>query len=293
MATRPETREPLGSADRATQVMDIRVLGPLTLRIGAAEVTPRARKPRQLLALLLLNANRFVSTPYLLRGLWGDTLPHSAMTTLQTYVLQLRNKLSENGAFPAKDILITMDGGYLFAVPDPQFDLHLYQRLVRDGIAALKARDDHRAKRLLDSALDLWTGEPLADVRHGQILEDEAVRLEESRLRTLEHRIDAELRLGGYWEVLEELSSLTTRHPLHENFHLQYMLALYRSDHRPEALRVFRKLRRTLVQELGIEPTPRVQLLHHAILTSDPCLDSPGDPSATLTGGSPTSAFPT
>lgn len=265
MSTRPKDQADTDS------IADIRILGPLLLRLGSETVTPRARKPRQLLALLLLNIDRFVPVSYLRHGLWDDTPPNSAITTLQTYILQLRHSLGDTHGIDARDVLVTMDGGYMFSVPDARFDLHVYQRLVSEGITALRSGRDHEAKHLLEAALDLWQGDALADVRHGHVLENEATRLEESRLRVLEHRIDADLRLGRDWEVLEELSTLSMRHPLHENLHMQYMLALHRSGHRLDALRVFQRLRSALVQEVGMEPTTRLCQLQQSILTSDLC----------------------
>lgn len=252
---------------------EIRVLGPLMLRINSRTITPHARKPRQLLALLLLNIDRFVPVPYLLNGLWGDQPPRSAVTTLQTYILQLRNSLSDIDGIDARDVLVTMDGGYLFSLRGAEFDLERYQRLVSEGIAALRAGQDDDARQSLDTALRLWHGDALADVRFGRVLENEAIRLEESRLRTIEHRIEADLRLGRHWEILEELSTLSVQHPLHENLHLQYMLALHRSGHRLDALRVFHRLRAALVRDVGMEPTAKLQQLQQLILTSEPTTD--------------------
>jgi DNA-binding SARP family transcriptional activator len=181
--------------------------------------------------------------------------------------------LDEPDGIAARDVLVTMDGGYMFTLPDARFDLHVYQQLVSDGIGALRSGRDHEARHALTDALALWKGDALADVRHGRVLESEAARLEESRLRTLEHRIEADLRLGRNWEVLEELSMLTMRHPLYENLHMQYMVALYRSGHRLDALQVFHRLRAALVQEVGIEPTSRLQQLHQLILTTDASVD--------------------
>lgn len=252
---------------------EIRVLGPLMLRINSRTITPHARKPRQLLGLLLLNIDRFVPVSYLLKGLWGDQPPRSAVTTLQTYVLQLRNSLSDIDGIDARDVLVTMDGGYLFSIRGAQFDLQRYQRLVSEGLAALRARRDDDARQSLDGALRLWRGDALADVRYGRVLENEGIRLEESRLRTIEYRIEADLRLGRHWEILEELSTLSVQHPLHENLHLQYMLALHRSGHRLDALRVFHRLRAALVKDVGMEPTAKLQQLQQWILTSEPATD--------------------
>lgn len=113
----------------------------------------------------------------------------------------------------------------------------------------------------------------LADVRIGPALRVELPRLEEARRSALEGRITADLRLGRHAEVIGELLALTERFPLQERLHGLLMLALYRSGRSWEALEAFRKLRASTAQELGIEPSLRVQRLHRAILAADPQLD--------------------
>src|SRR5882757_8829335 len=98
---------------RIKTTTEIKLPGPLALRFNSVQVAPRARKPRQLLALLLLNIEHFVPASYLLHGLWDDSPPVSAVTTLQTYILQLRNSLGELDGMAARDVLVTMDGGYM------------------------------------------------------------------------------------------------------------------------------------------------------------------------------------
>jgi DNA-binding SARP family transcriptional activator len=105
------------------------------------------------------------------------------------------------------------------------------------------------------------------------VLEIEVLRLEESRLVTVERRIDADLRLGRHAELIAELTDLVARHPQHEGLHAQAMLALYRSGRQASALDVYRRLRRRLIEELGVEPTPQLQRLHQAMLAVDPELD--------------------
>lgn len=82
------------------------------------------------------------------------------------------------------------------------------------------------------------------------------VRLEESRLVTVERRIDADLRLGRHAELIAELIELTARHPQHEGLHSQAMVALYRSGRQASALEVYRRLRVRLIEDLGVEPSP-------------------------------------
>jgi SARP family transcriptional regulator, regulator of embCAB operon len=259
--------------------MDARVLGPLVVQHNDRQAVPTARKPRQVLSLLLLNDARIVSTAALLQELWDCRPPRSAMTTLQTYVLQLRKLLAEALDTPqavvAKEILQTRSVGYQLNLPGGARDLYEYRQLERVGQCALHAGDDSASVEAFSRALALWRGSALGDVEHGQMLEAEVARLEQSRLTMVECRLESELRLGRHRESLSELAELVVRHSYNENLHAQYMLALHRSGCRTRALDVYHRLRASMINELGLEPSPRLQRLHCAMLTAAPHLDEP------------------
>ncbi|QFZ21153.1 AfsR/SARP family transcriptional regulator [Saccharothrix syringae] len=252
--------------------MDIDVLGPLEVRENGVSIAPSAAKPRQLLALLGLQAGHVVTVPALVEELWGTTPPRSALTTLQTYVLQIRRRIEAAGAAAAKDVLVTRYGGYLLDTRGGRLDATEYERLVDQGQRALAAGELESASTLLRAALAVWRGPVLADVRAGTRLAVEVTRLEESRLGTLEAQLEADLRLGRHHAVLGDLALLTAQHPLHENFCAQHMLALYRSGRQGSALEVYRALRDRLDRELGLAPSGRLRRLQRAILGDDPAL---------------------
>lgn len=257
--------------------MDARVLGPLKLRHGERPAVPSARKPCQVLSLLLLNAGEIVPSATLLRELWDDRPPRSAMTTLQTYVLQLRKLLASalevGSAEVAGEVLLTRGIGYQLDLPDLVLDLREYRRLERAGQRAGQAGDDAASAESYRRALKLWRGTVLADVEHGPLLAAEAARLEQSRLTMVEARLDAELRLGRHREALSELAGLVVQHSYNENLHAQFMLALHRSGCRTKALDVYHRLRASMIDELGLEPSPMLQRLQHAVLAGEPGLD--------------------
>ncbi|MGW3124218.1 AfsR/SARP family transcriptional regulator [Streptomyces sp. NPDC001107] len=256
--------------------MDIQILGALGVREGGVSITPTAPKARQVLALLALHADQVVPVSALVEELWADRPPRSARTTLQTYVLQLRElitaALAQGGAGPvcAKDVLVTCPSGYRLDARGGSSDVRDFERLAGLGYRAMDAGDHPRAARLLREALGLFSGTPFADVQTGSRLGVEARRLEESRLCALDQRIEADLRLGRHRELLAELTVLVSRYRTHENLHAQFMLALQRSGRRSEALEVFRRLRTTLVRELGIEPSAALRRLQRSILLAGP-----------------------
>ncbi|WP_328930739.1 AfsR/SARP family transcriptional regulator (plasmid) [Streptomyces sp. NBC_00190] len=262
--------------------MKIQVLGPLSAEVNGGSIVPTARKPRQILALLALYPGRVMPVPTLMEEIWGTQLPHSALTTLQTYILQLRRRLGTamgpGAPGNAKELLATRHGGYLLQMPPESVDVHEYEQLVASGQSAFDKGDDETAAVLLRRALGLWQGHALVDVRVGPILEIEVMRLEESRLVTTERRIDVDLRLGRHTELLAELKEMIARHPQHEGLHSQAMVAFYRSGRQATALDIYRRLRARLIEELGVEPSPQLQRLHHAMLAVDPALDVPAGP---------------
>ncbi|MET9324309.1 AfsR/SARP family transcriptional regulator [Streptomyces sp. NPDC003038] len=267
--------------------MRIQVLGPLSAEVNGGSIVPTAGKPRQVLSLLALYPGRVLPVPTLMEEIWGTQPPQSALTTLQTYILQLRRRLGTamgpGAPGGAKEVLATRHGGYLLQIPPDRVDVHDYERLVREGQAAFESGDSRLCAARLRAALDLWRGPALVDVRVGPILDIEVMRLQESRLGTVERRIDADLRLGRHTELIAELTELTARHPQHEGLHAQVMVALYRSGRQATALDVYRRLRARLIEDLGVEPSPQLQRLHQAMLAVDPQLDVLAGPRHTST----------
>lgn len=264
--------------------MEIGLLGPLVVEELGVSVVPSAHKPRKVLALLAMHADRIVTVPMLMEEVWGEAVPRSAATTLQTYILQIRRMigtaLRNDPDCRAKDVLVTHHGGYLLQVQPSWSDAVEFNRLVDAGRRAFELGDDRSASHLLRSGLDLWRGAALVDVQPGRLLELEVLGLEEARMSALELRIEADLRLGRHSELIGELRVLASRYPMQENLCMQLMLALYRAGKSSRALDAFHELRRTLVEELGIEPSARAQRLQQAILCGDQSLELPAGPAA-------------
>ncbi|WP_204004714.1 AfsR/SARP family transcriptional regulator [Virgisporangium aurantiacum] len=246
---------------------------------------------RRVLALLLLEANRGVRVDRLVEELWGDRPPVSARTTLQTYIYHLRRLF--RGALigrTGEDLLVTRPFGYeLRLAVEDEFDVHEFEQL----LARAKTMREHGlledASHQLREALDLWTGEPLADIDAGPLLAAAATRLEESRKAALELRIDIDLQLGRHHEVVSELSSLVNTDAAHEGFVSKLMVALVRSGRRAEALDVYQRARAQLIGEYGLEPSGSTRQLHHAILNDESGLSvGPTGPAA----GAPTRVVP-
>lgn len=257
---------------------EFNVLGPLRATVAGASIVPTAPKQRQVLALLALNVGKTVTVSTIIEELWGDNPPRSPLSSLQTYVLNLRRNLNRalDGAHrSSKEVLVTCHGGYTLDIQVEDLDVGRYERLVSAGQVAACSGDHATAARVLAEALRQWRGSALVDVPTGRLLQIEVTRLEESRLSALDLRIDADLRLGRHRQLLDELATLCARHPWFENFHAQYMLALCRAGRPWRALEIYRRLYATVGQYLGVVPSRRLSELHQAILSGDPIVEDP------------------
>ncbi|OXY88027.1 BTAD domain-containing putative transcriptional regulator [Streptomyces diastatochromogenes] len=229
-----------------------------------------------MLGLLLLRANRVVATSELLGALWPDeNRPTTARKIVQNAVWGLRALFAEESAVDRGPELVTQAPGYVLRLDPEQVDLHRFNRRVAEGRAQLSGGRPAEAARLLGAALEEWHGPALADLAEAGTDWPELTALSQLRLDVMEDRFEAELRSGHHYSVLGELVSLAEEEPLRERLCGQLMLALYRCGRQAEALDVFSRVRRALVEEHGLEPSRELQLLQQNILTHDPALAPP------------------
>lgn len=246
----------------------LRVLGPLEVSESGRDVAPRAAKPRRLLLCLAVDAGRVVSVDRLVDALWGETPPRSAANLLQVYVWKLRGSLGD-------DVIETVPGGYRLALGDSFFDARVFEALLADGRRALTASNPELALALLQRALQLWRGDAYVDAADADFAAGEARRLEDLRLLCLEDCLDSQLALGRHEQVLGEVRALATAHPLRERPRKQLIISLYRAGRHAEALDEYREFRRTLSEQLGLEPSNDLKAVERAVLRHDEVLASP------------------
>ncbi|MGH3607984.1 MAG: BTAD domain-containing putative transcriptional regulator [Pseudonocardiaceae bacterium] len=248
---------------------EFKLLGPLEVCAGGCPVPIRAAKQRVVLASLLVDAGRVVAVDQLINRLWDNAVPDGAQGTLRSYVMRLRQALYTTAATGP---IVTCAEGYYIDLSGHALDLNRFETLIRQARTATAQGRSDRASALLSDALVLWRSEPLSNVPSDVLRREVLPRLGEQWLLARELRIDAALDVGHHQEMTAELGELTTRYPLRERFWAQRMLALYRSGRQAEALGSYRSLSMLLAGDLGINPSPELRSLHHAILTNDPCL---------------------
>jgi DNA-binding SARP family transcriptional activator len=254
--------------------MEYALLGALEVIDAGVAVTPTAPKLRSTLAMLLVNHNRVVSRHTLIDEIWPENPPATAMMTLNTYVYQLR-KLLARGPSARSDLLSTKPGGYELTIDSAGLDLSVFEQRVAAGRGEFAAGRYAEASCHLREALQLRRGPVLAGLNKGPLLAGIAARIEEDTLDAIALRIEIDMVLGRHRELIGELSALVAQCPMNEDFHAKLIVALYRSDRRSVALETYHRLRRSLSQHFGIDPSPRLKRLHQAILCDAPALLAP------------------
>ncbi|WP_107773005.1 BTAD domain-containing putative transcriptional regulator [Nocardioides sediminis] len=263
----------------------IQVLGPLQVLRDGAPVEIGSPRHREVLAALVVDVGRVVSTEALLERVWGDVGRGASTSNLHAVISRLRARLRvEDGAIG----IATASPGYRLDAPGA-VDALAFQEHVAAARRRVAAGDPAGARAALEAGLALWRGPAYADVPL-PFAEVEAARLDGLRLAALELVVEAELALGLHADALDRLPALVADHPLHEAFRGQLMLALYRAGRQAEALDVYAEVRERLSEELGIDPGPELRDLQVRILAQDQDLLAPEAGAAP--GGVPVSADP-
>ncbi|MEV6564957.1 BTAD domain-containing putative transcriptional regulator [Streptomyces kronopolitis] len=252
--------------------MHFRILGALQAGVDGATMPLGGVIKRRLLAYLLLNANRVVSTHKLLDVLWPEETPRTARKMIGNAVRGLRLDLA-HGATDTRAALLTCAPGYQLRVAPDAVDLFLFRRHVERGRAEAGAGDHVSAARTLRAALDLWRGAALADLADGPLNWPELDALESERLGALEDCFEAGLAIGRHHEILGALQTAVAEDPLRERLSGQLMVALYRCGRQTDALSVFRGIRTELVERFGLEPSRELRRLERSILEHAPDLE--------------------
>lgn len=245
--------------------VSVGLLGPFVVRAEGKDFTPSAPKVLQVLSMLALRANKLVSTELLMQELWDESAPHSARTTIQTYIYQIRKILARVGP-DLDERLVTRAPGYILRLDEDSIDLQVFESLVDRGRRLHREERWDESAMLLRRALRLWRGCPLSNVNKGTLLDAHVTHMKENYRSVLKMRIHAEMKEGASDDLVAELRSLTLYFPYDEWIHEQLIRALERSGRRADAMEVYRSLRGTLNKQLGIAPSPELEKLHMELL---------------------------
>ncbi|MFI9556848.1 AfsR/SARP family transcriptional regulator [Nonomuraea endophytica] len=279
--------------------LDVLVLGPVVIRAGQALVRLERPLERALLARLALAGGRPVPDERLAADLWGEAELTRPTERLRVLASRLRTALTATpppspspssppslvGARPDGARLdgarldgARLDGARLvraaggYSLDAGPADLRAAREAAESLHAAARAGDHRSARAAAAEALGLWRGSSLEDLRGVPFAAAEGERLDAWRFDLLVERLQADLALGAAAEARPELERLAAEHPLHERVHGLLATALYQTGRQAEALDRLARLRRTLAEDLGVDPAPETARLELLMLRQDPSL---------------------
>ncbi|MGH3683129.1 MAG: AfsR/SARP family transcriptional regulator, partial [Natronosporangium sp.] len=253
--------------------MEFGVLGPLQVR-HAGEKLPLGTPQQQLvLVLLVVNLGRAASLEGVIYELWGETPPPSAVAKVRAYAAALR-RLFES-VQPGVDRIIRAGSGYLLNVDDSEVDLGLFSQDVGHGRRALAIGDLPAARDSFERGLARWRGTMLDGLPRGPLIASRCSTVEQDRLAVIDSLTEIHLRQGQPAQASALISPQVHAEPLREQSYALLMRARYQVDGVAAALDVYETLRRSLADQLGIEPGAELQRLHRAVLNRDAALEPP------------------
>jgi DNA-binding SARP family transcriptional activator/transcriptional regulator with XRE-family HTH domain/tetratricopeptide (TPR) repeat protein len=232
------------------------------------------------LGLLLIPPGVPVRRDAIVDTLWGDSPPCTAVGLVQAHVSRIRKLLSSHRRFETDEGTIdSIRGAYRLLVSRQELDLLVFRDLAARAAAARADGDDVTAAECYEHAVDLWRGEPLADV---DVLRDHPgiTALRQELTGVLLRYAEVACALGQYFRVLPRLRALADAEPLNEPAHARLMIALAGSGHQASALSAYEDVRSRLDRELGIYPGEELAEAYVRVLRQDIGAGTRGRPRA-------------
>ncbi|MEV4481143.1 AfsR/SARP family transcriptional regulator [Micromonospora coxensis] len=257
--------------------MRFRLLGPLAVEGHDHPLRLDGRRPRAVLALLLLEAGSLVRVDRIVDAVWGESPPRTVRTQVHGQISVVRRWLR---ALPDVRV-VTHDTGYLLQVDPSDVDVAVFRRLARQGRTLAATGQPVAAAEAYRSALTLHVGPPLGDI-DAPFARAAATGLTDERLTVLGDLMRLDLAAGRHHELIPVLSALVERHPLHEPLWCHLLVALHRAGRRSEAVGCYQRARALLREELGVEPGPELSLAYRSLLAAEPAADPGADLTRTL-----------
>ncbi|WP_436971841.1 BTAD domain-containing putative transcriptional regulator [Mycobacterium colombiense] len=253
----------------ADKRLEFGLLGPLEMSVDGVLVPLGTPKQRAVLALLLMNRNSPVGVDRLITALWDESPPSGARASIHSYVSNLRKLLTGAGVDP-RTVLVAAPPGYRLNIPDDTCDLGRFIAEKSAGVHAAAAGRFEQASQHLSAALAEWRGPVLEDLEDFRFVDAFATSLVEEKILTHTAQAEAEIACGRAFTVITELEALTAEHPYREQLWAQLMTAYYLTDRQSDALAAYRRVQKSLADDLGIDPGQNLRALNDRILRQEP-----------------------
>jgi SARP family transcriptional regulator, regulator of embCAB operon len=249
--------------------LDLGLLGPVEMSVDGAMVPLGTPKQRAVLAMLLMNRNSPVGVDRLITALWEEFPPSGARASIHSYVSNLRKVLAAAGIDP-RAVLAAAPPGYRLSISDKNCDIGRFMVEKSAGVHAAASSRFEDAGRHLSAALAEWRGPVLEDLRDLQFVDTYATSLAEEKVLVQTAKAEAEIACGRSFAVISELEALTVEHPYRESLWAQLITAYYLTDRQSDALAAYRRVQKTLADDLGIDPGQNLRALNDRILRQEP-----------------------
>jgi DNA-binding SARP family transcriptional activator len=246
----------------------IQVLGPLVAHRDRAPVPVPAAAQRVVLGLLAVSGGRTVPRTALVQGLWHDRdVPATAVNIIQTHVTRLRRRLEPDRPSWARTGVVAQVGdGYALRAEGVAVDLLRFRELVEASLSSRATGAAEQAAALLDEALGLWHGPPLADLP-GLAGHPAVAGLDGEHRAAIARYGDLMIALGSAAEALPRLEQAAAAHPLDEVGQARLIRALGAAGRRGQAFDAYHEARRRLAEELGVGPGPELVTAYTELLS--------------------------
>lgn len=253
----------------ADKRLEFGLLGPLEMSVDGALVPLGTPKQRAVLAMLLMNRNSPVGVDRLITALWDESPPSGARASIHSYVSNLRKLLNGAGVDP-RTVLVAAPPGYRLNIPDDTCDLDRFTAEKTAGIHAAVEGRFEQASQHLSAALTEWRGPVLDDLEDFRFVDAFTTSLVEEKILAHTALAEAEIACGRAFNVVSELEALTAEHPYREQLWAQLMTAYYLTDRQSDALAAYRRVQKSLADDLGIDPGQNLRALNDRILRQEP-----------------------
>jgi DNA-binding SARP family transcriptional activator len=266
--------------------------GAVEALVDGAPVSLGGPKQRGVLAVLLCNHGSVVSVDRLIDSVWEDAAPPKALSSVRSYVANLRRILNRKGAdqFEPQRLESRPNGYRLNLLAGDSVDLFRFEALVSAGRAALVGKDPGGAVSTLSEALALWRGDPFGEFAYRDFAAPDALRFAALRATAIEARLDAALQLGAGADLVPDIEAAVAKDPVQERLWGHLMLALHRAGRTADAVRAFDRACTIIRREIGHGPGEGLLTLFEKISADSAELEA--QPLHSVTDVSPDSSTP-
>ncbi len=242
-------------------VLQIRLFG--TVRVshdGGSTDTPLSHREQSLLAWLLLNRRKAHAREALAAQFWCDQQESRARSCLSTALWRLRQVLEPRGIRRGTYLLSEPAAVGFNCTSDHWLDVAAFEDGVRHLPAQAATGGQSDCWSRAEAALTHYTGDLLEGFYDDWALR-ERERLRLLYLDSLGSLLRHHSESGALEEALRCGQQILALDPLREEIHREVIRLHVRSGHRALALRQYECCRRTLEEELGVEPMPETRRL--------------------------------